>query len=175
MPKLILQSQDALLHTPDGNAELNLRASSIGQEPNSKGGEMPLLIEHIDAIARAKGRDVLMVTFPGYDAWSTEGFTRGWEYYPPRKQITEWLDENHIDWIACGDFANEGFIVGYAGQIYIDVPFDTNHATYRMLADYLENPDGTGKIEGSRFCYVPLSAAMKNKHHDEPGFWDDRD
>jgi len=28
------------------------------------------------------------------------------------------------------------------------------------------------KIDGVVFCYLPLEMAMKNAHHDEPGFWD---
>jgi hypothetical protein len=59
--------------------------------------KMPQMIEHIDAIARRKGRDVLYVAF-------------------------------------------------------------------------LETPDGKMKIEGAEFRYWPLEVAMKNKHHDEPGY-----
>ena len=40
------------------------------------------------------------------------------------------------------------------------------------LESYLERPDGTMFFETVRFYVVQLKAAMKNAHHDEPGFWE---
>jgi hypothetical protein len=87
-------------------------------------------------------------------------------------QITEWLDQMHIGWYPCGEIADEEFMCGYLGSIYIDVPFDLQLPEYQKLAAYLENPDGTMRLENTEFCVLPISVAMKNAHHDEPGFWE---
>jgi hypothetical protein len=93
-----------------------------------------------------------------------------------RQRVISWLDENGIAWKPCGSRASDKYLLcGYLGEIYIDLPFDTANAEYQKLADYLETPDGQPKNEGVIFCYLPLEAAMKNKHHDEPGYWDKRE
>ena len=135
---------------------------------------MPFLIDHIDAIARLKGRDVVYVIFPACANWfDIDAPNIDWENYASRNAIISWLNENRIGWVPCGNFANENLMESYAGQIYIDVPFDPDDETYRKVQEFLENPDGTAKFEGAKFWYVPLAMAMKNKHHDEPGFWDE--
>lgn len=135
---------------------------------------MPMLIEHIDAIARQKGRDVLFLDFPvetGDDPF--EAFEVDWENIPIRQQVIAWLDQNQIGWSHCGHFADENMMGGgYFGRIYIDVPFDTNDPIYQKLSDYLETPEGKMKLAGVKFCYLPLEKAMENAHHDEPGFWE---
>jgi hypothetical protein len=135
---------------------------------------MPMLIEHIDAIARAKGRDVVFVTFPAC-APSIEAEGIGWEDYEPRKALIAWLDENQVDWMPCAFVANENTLIWpYDGRIYIDVPYGLLDASYQKVAAHLEHPDGTPWIDGVRFWYLPLETAMKNKHHDEPGYWEKR-
>ncbi|CAB3795228.1 hypothetical protein LMG28614_04128 [Paraburkholderia ultramafica] len=133
-----------------------------------------MLIDHIDAIARLKGRDVVYVTFPACANWfDIDVRNVDWNNYAPRDAIISWLNKNRIGWVPCANFANENLMESYAGQIYIDVPFDPDDETYRKVQEFLENPDGTAKIEGVEFWYVPLAMAMKNKHHDHPGFWDE--
>lgn len=134
---------------------------------------MPTLIEHIDAIARKKGRDVLFLVFSiENDDDMNKALSVDWDSLPIRKQVISWLDQNHIAWYPCGLVANENVVVGYLGRIYIDVTFDQTDPVYQKLADYLETPDGEMKLPGVEFCYLPLEIAMKNVHHDEPGFWD---
>jgi len=135
---------------------------------------MPMLIEHIDAIARKKGRDVLFLDFPtGLGDDPFEDFKVDWEDIPIRQQIITWLEQNQIEWSHCGYIANENMMGGgYHGRIYIDVPFDKNDPVYRKLSDYLETPEGEMKLKGVKFCYLPLKVAMKNAHHDEPRFWE---
>ena len=128
---------------------------------------MPAVIEHIDAIARRKGRDVLHVIFH-----TSLSRAFDWEAWPARRRIIEWLDAQEIGWMPCGHVASESFMCSYRGQIYIDVPFDETHPAYRRVRDYLEHPDGTMAVEGATFCYYPLDEAMKNAHHDAPGFWE---
>ncbi len=73
----------------------------------------------------------------------------------------------------CGLVANENVIeCPYFGDVYIDIPFDENDPQYLIVQDYLENSDGTMRDKQVYFCYLPLEVAMKNAHHDEPGFWE---
>lgn len=137
---------------------------------------MPQLIEHIDKIARDKKRDVLLLTFHDQafkDAGDTVMFPRfDYSKCKPREEIMEWLTANNIQFSPCGSIASENSMVPYLGQLYIDVLFDETDPTYQKVRDFLENSDGTMKINGVGFNYCPLELAMKNAHHDEPGFWE---
>lgn len=128
---------------------------------------MPMQIKHIDAIAREKQRDVLFVIFHK-DLVDSLDF----EHSQIRNQVIAWLNANGIAWQPCGHFASENFMVGYKGQIYIDVPFEASDERYQKVRDFLENPDGTMKYADATFCYLPLGQALENAHHDEPGFWE---
>jgi len=139
---------------------------------------MPLLIEFIDAIARKKGRDVLFVRFGEiYDAAeplsiSEDDSPHAWENNPQRIDLIAWLDARGIGWCLCGGFASEDCMCSYQGDIYLDVPIDRADPVYQELSEHLENPDETRKIPGVTFCCLPLKDAMRNAHHDEPGFWE---
>lgn len=130
---------------------------------------MPSLIDHIDAIARRKQRDVLSIRFV-----TRETDRRAYDYPqdPERLRVISWLDEHGIAWQPCGCVADENCMSSYRGDIYVDVPFKTDHPTYQLLQPYLENPDGTMRHPTVTFEYYPLEMAMKNAHHDEPGFWE---
>lgn len=54
----------------------------------------------------------------------------------------------------------------------MDVPFDTTLEDYRHLEAYLENADGSMRLPGVIFYYLPLAVAIKNAHHDAPNYWD---
>lgn len=129
---------------------------------------MPQLIEHIDAIARKKQRDVLSIRF------YTPETVRAYDYRkdPERQRVTRWLDERGIDWQPCGAVANEYAMQPYRGDVYVDVPYDVSDAQFQALQAYLENPDGTMRHPSVTFEYYPLAMALQNAHHDEPGFWD---
>jgi len=135
---------------------------------------MPMIIDPIDAIARKKQRTVLYVTFvplndKGY--FDAEGFD--WENCETRKRVINWLESNNISYRFCQLFLEDGVLVcPYLGHIYLDVPFHRENAEYKKLENYFENPDGSMKDETVRFCYLPLKAAMKNAHHDDPDYWD---
>lgn len=130
---------------------------------------MPQLIKHIDAIARAEGRDALCIRFP-----ALLSFENGLDYenLPIRMQIIEWLESAGVSWQPCAEWASENSMVCYLGSIYIDVPYDEDNPIYQKVRDYLENQDGTMRFEDAQFCCVLLTYAMKNAHHDEPGFWE---
>lgn len=153
---------------------------------------MPQIIEHIDAIARQKGRTVLFIDFPIYvnldslmpcsqyemmENGESEQIVRFCrehvENYEPRNKFLEFLDSNGIAWMPCGEFASENGFSCWRGQTYIDIEFDTSNPVYKKVEEYLENSDGTPKDSLMGFYYLPLEEAMKNSHHDAPGFWGD--
>ncbi|MGZ8287783.1 MAG: hypothetical protein ACXW2U_02500 [Telluria sp.] len=131
---------------------------------------MPGLIEHIDAIARQRKRDVLYLEFhpqarPAWRAWS-------YEHDDMRATVLAWLDANEIGWQACGPIANPGSMFPYLGQVYLDVPMDEASSRYRLLRDYLELADGRMRLATVRFYCLALEAANTNAAHDAPGFWE---
>lgn len=133
---------------------------------------MPQLLQHIDAIARQKGRDVLYLSFYPRPADFLELSDFDHEKCRARKTIIKWLDTHGIAWEPCGEFADERTMMPYLGSIYLDIPYDTEDAGYQKVTSYLENPDGSMKVKSVSYWIVPLDIAMKNKHHDEPGFWE---
>jgi len=85
--------------------------------------------------------------------------------------VLSWLDKNNIPWEKCATFANENYMIGYIGDVYLDFPYDENDPQYKLVCEYLENPDGSMRNENVVWYYLSLEIAMKNAHHDEPGFW----
>lgn len=128
---------------------------------------MAQVLKHIDKIAREKQRDVLFVCFEG-DKFKDKEY----EDYVERNDFIVFLEKNNIGYEKCGEIASENGWKRYQGQLYIDVPYEKENTQYQILEKYLENEDGTSKIEGVIFYYLTLEIAMKNAHHDEPGFWD---
>jgi hypothetical protein len=129
---------------------------------------MPQLIEHIDAIARKLERDVLYLEFVKAQHPRRANY-RGLD---SRLRIVQWLDSEGIRWRECGQVASETVVRSYAGEIFIDVPFDETDSQYQKVHEFLEHPDGEMRFDDVRFYVVTLEVAMKNAHHDEPGFWD---
>lgn len=137
---------------------------------------MPMLIEHIDKMARIKQRDVVCVSF---EPDNNDSFLKApnhtyfnWETDSNRTAFIEWLNTNNIKHECIGHFASESGFLSYNGNIYVDVPFDTADLNYKLVSEYLENADGTPKNPVVKFWVLSLEEAMKNAHHDEPGFWD---
>ena len=131
---------------------------------------MPSLIAHIDAIARQRKRDVLYVQFHHWD--DVKGPVLHENSEAARQQIINWLQANNYLWQPCGHIARTDLMLPYLGQIYIDVPYDNTLPAYLKLSIFLENPDGSMRIPGADFCCLTYEAAMKNSHHDAPGFWE---
>ena len=138
---------------------------------------MPQLIEHIDAICRAKQRAVLYLQFYPVDHYDLRVESKrkyDWLTDKRRQKILDWLDVNNIQWTQCGPFAQQGgvFWFGYLGDIYVDVPFDEADPKYCLLRNHIEKPDGSMRNENVRLYYVPLEQAMKYAHHDESVYWE---
>jgi hypothetical protein len=103
---------------------------------------MPVIIEHIDAIARQKQRGVLYIDFrPTTD--DEELFSYDYEDDERRQALLDWLDQQGIAWWRCAEVASEDGFEDYAGQIYIDLALDESDPKYCLLRDHLEYPDGS--------------------------------
>ncbi|MFT5709205.1 MAG: hypothetical protein ACI9ES_003513 [Oceanospirillaceae bacterium] len=127
-------------------------------------------MEYIDKIARDKNRDVLFLLFKDT---SDEPDPFNYENFKHRNEAVEWLTNNNIPFYPCSGVANENSMGEfYNGNLYIDVPYDETDLLFLKLSGYLEHNDGSQKVNGIIFGYYPLELAMKNKHHDEPDFWD---
>ena len=133
---------------------------------------MAIIVEHIDAIARKKQRSVLYLEFGVPKEGKSYSSSYQFEQDPIRQEILAWLDKNNIAYTMCGDIASENGWRAYRGQVYLDVVPDDSNEVYALLNDYLEDKDGKSKFENVIFYILSLEIAMKNAHHDEPGFWD---
>ena len=115
---------------------------------------MPQLLQHIDAIAREKNRDVLFVHFEDYEENEQNPDSN-------RQDVLSWLEQNNIPYEKCMGLEEEGSIDSYWGDIYIDVPFDLENEQYQILSDYLEDEEGVMKIEGVYFFVLYLETAIE--------------
>lgn len=115
---------------------------------------MPQLMQHIDAIAREKNRDVLFVHFENYEENEQNPDSN-------RQDVLSWLEQNDIPYEKCMGLEEESSIDSYWGDIYIDVPFDLENEQYQMLSDYLEDEHGEMKIEGVYFFVLYLETAIE--------------
>jgi hypothetical protein len=132
---------------------------------------MPMIVKHIDKIAREKNMGVLYLTFcelfPDSDICKEVLGSFKYEECTERKQVINWLEANNIGHYECFGIKFDNFyMLGYSGHIYVDLPYDKDNKTYQKLESYLENEDGSMKISNVTFHYLPLEFAMKNAHHD---------
>ena len=140
---------------------------------------MPLLIKHIDKIAREKNRTVLFVSFEplitetGTLLWDAPNLSYSdYENDTNRKELISWLNENGIAWESCAHVASENGFISYNGNIYVDVPWDDIDPQFVKFQSKLETADGTPRNPQVKIWACDLEQAMKNAHHDEPGFWE---
>ena len=131
---------------------------------------MPELIKHIDAIARIRGRDVLMIA-PDRSEPVTEA-QKLWRRSFERQELIGWLDANFIDWEPSGWPPKDAAIESYQGGIYIDLPYDPFEPLCARLEEYVkEDAQGILKWPGTRLYLCSLEWAKQLAHHDEPGYW----
>lgn len=107
-------------------------------------------LQHIDAIAREKNRDVLFIHFEHYEVQSDI-----------RDIVLAWLEDHEIAYTPCMGIAEENLIDSYLGDIYVDVPFDSRHFGYQELSEYLEDEEGNMKIDGVLFFVLSLDVALE--------------
>ncbi len=139
---------------------------------------MPLMIQHIDAIARQKQREVLYVSFKPIDPASyiddgILGLDAMEQKFPPiRRHIIDWLDAEGISWEPCGSFADVNWMRRYLGELYVDIAYDTALPAFQALQAFLEYPDGRMRFTEATLMCCSFEHAMLNAAHDEPGFWE---
>lgn len=114
---------------------------------------MPQLLQHIDAIAREKNRDVLFVHFENFEQ-DDQGDD------PIRSIVLAWLEDHDIAYQPCMGLEQEGFVDTYSGDIYIDLPFDETDPTYQKLSEYLEDDEGNMMLDGVLFYVLSLETAL---------------
>lgn len=141
---------------------------------------MPSILKHIDQIAREKGRDAVFASFETGQDQSDEPFNypapnhtnHNWLSDFNRLNLIAWLNERGIAHQDAGEYASENGWRSYNGNLFIDVPFDPDDAQYQQVIEHLENADGTPRDPQLKLWVCTLEVAMKNAHHDEPGFWE---
>ena len=122
---------------------------------------MPQLLKTLDDIAREKQRDVLCVMF--FDPKKRIPKNLNPAKRKLRAALIEFLDQHSIAWSECFDSASPNLLIyPYLGSIYLDVPHDLADPAYRLIADYLETPDGEPRTKDIRFGVRTLDAAIKN-------------
>lgn len=115
---------------------------------------MPMLIQHIDAIAREKKRDVLFLHFENYiEDKDLEDNARN--------VVLAWLDEHGIAYTPCMGIEDESLIDGYLGDVYLELPFDEQDPQYQLVQQHLEDEEGNMKIEDVFFFVLSLEVALE--------------
>ena len=131
---------------------------------------MPQLIQHIDAIARACGRDVLMIALDRNGP--RDEVHRLWPRSAERQALIDWLDAKGIGWKHSGWPFKEGCMESYQGGIYVDLPYDPTESLCAKLLDYLqEDAQGFLRWPGTRLYMCSLEWAQQFAYQDEPGYW----
>ena len=133
---------------------------------------MPMLIQYIDKIAVQKQRDVLLVRFTKAPFVGNEEYpepVEDWEKCSARQVFLQWCQDNSILATPCGPASNSGWIVGYFGDLYIDVPNEPDNADFHKLSDHLEHPDGRMKQPHDTFYLFPLDVAEHCQHKSQSG------
>ena len=119
---------------------------------------MPQLIQHIDEIARQKDRDVLMVSFP--ELGDLLALDR--DLYAPRIEFIHFLKRHKIKWLKCAPPRSQGgWILGYFGDIYLDVLFDPENPKYQLMQRRLELENGSPRDPRVRLYLLPLEEAIR--------------
>lgn len=115
---------------------------------------MPMLIHHIDAIAREKKRDVLFLHFENYiEDKDLEDNARN--------TVLAWLDEHGIAYTPCMGIEDESIIDGYLGDVYLELPFDEQDPQYQLVQQHLEDDEGNMKIEDVFFFVLSFEVALE--------------
>ncbi len=123
---------------------------------------MPFLIQHIDAIAREKMRDVLYIGFDPFAFEQPLVNPMNWLKWDVRNTLIAWLDEQCIAYSLCMGMSAPDCDGFYSGGLYIDVEHNTGHPQYQKLCSHLEDEHGNSHIRGVIFYLLPLRIAQQN-------------
>jgi hypothetical protein len=118
------------------------------------------VVKRIDEFAREKQRDVLWVVF--YDPSKKIPSRRNPKDSKRRERFIAFLEQHQIPWSPCFEpWGPSWEVIPYYGSIYLDVPYDVNLPQYQLLANYLENPDGSPRY--SNACFAVRTLEMANQ------------
>jgi len=122
---------------------------------------MPLLIEHIDDIARRLNRDVLLI---GPDRMTDSHHSLNWKDSVDRSGLLTWLDEQNINWEPCGWLSSQSVMEGYRGDIYLDFPYSAADTRYLHLKAFVqEQEDGSTKWAGVKIYLFSIRFCQNRK------------
>jgi hypothetical protein len=122
-------------------------------------------MKSIDKIARETNKDVLFLEFITITPDQTfEDFLE----FKHRKDTITWLYDMGIVFEECYPMSETGeWKAGYLGHLYFpSVTMDTDDGVYRVLQEHFEKPNGSPRIPGVIFFYLPLKDAQVNAHFD---------
>jgi hypothetical protein len=140
---------------PTFNTTTETLAEAAGYNPQpSTFKKMPARIQYLDDIQKEKKRPVLFLQFMP-DAHRHTRLRQG-RKSPARAAIIEFLEAENIPYAPClpGSSESSGLISGYYGDLYIDIPHDTNDPTYMHLQNFIENEDGKCKFPETKFWLI---------------------
>ena len=130
---------------------------------------MPELIQYLDEIARRKKRDVLMVSF--HELQDLMSLDR--EVYAPRIEFIDFLNKHKIKWEKCAPpRSGSGWIIGYFGDIYLNIPFDQEDPGYQLVQKRLEFKNGSPRDKRILWYLHPLSEAIRIGHRPDLDIFD---
>ncbi|MCF9046587.1 hypothetical protein [Acinetobacter nectaris] len=116
---------------------------------------MPNILPYMHDLAVEKNRGVIFLDFTK-NLNFREKVQFEYQNCIPRKEFIAWLEEQQIKFSPAVFNDN-----GYRGELYIDIPYDLDHPTYKIFAEHIEYDDGTLKIEGINFYYLSLEHARE--------------
>ena len=119
---------------------------------------MPILIPHVEEIAREERRDVLVVCFGKRTA--SYAFSGEFKLSPgeerQRAQLIRWLDDNGVGFRRCWNPAlreGEWLAAPYDETIAVDVTHEPTDKGYQKFIEQVELSDGTPRSP-DLICYV---------------------
>lgn len=122
---------------------------------------MPLLIDHMDAVARRLSHDLLFFGPPPARSFEDD-VGSDWLESAAAAALREWLDTVGIAHGVCGPMSNSGWIEGGLRYLYVDLPYDSGNAEYQRLCAFVQDhDDGLTRWPEIRFCVLTLENAMK--------------
>ena len=121
---------------------------------------MSHIIYSADSIARQLQRGVLYCSFKTPQTDPISEFTNsGYEKNETRIAFLKFLESHKIEYQRCAPCEpteGNGWLVGYFGHIFVDVPYDVENPQYKLVQQFLEHDDGTMRYEDTNFYYVSL-------------------
>jgi len=134
----------------------------------TRSSDMPALIYPIDAIARQKRRDVLMLSFcppdeAGRPIQGLRGLSRvSWEKCAPYQEMLQWLEAEGIAYERCLPVLGDEVIeMAWIGNLYVDLVLDEEDVHYRRLQSKLGHSDGMPRSAHIKLHCITLKHAMK--------------